>query len=35
MKEYYSETSWIEENKGKFVEAGITTDVIIEEGAVE
>ena len=34
MKEYYSETSWIEENKGEFVEAGITTDVIIEDGNI-
>ena len=34
MKEYFSETSWIEGNKGKFVEAGITTDVIIEEGNI-
>ena len=34
MKEYYSETSWIEGDKGEFVEAGITTDVIIEDGNI-
>lgn len=34
MKEYYSETSWIEGNKGKFVEAGIATNIIIQEGNI-
>ena len=34
MKEYYSETSWIEGNKGKFAEAGIATNIIIQEGNI-